>query len=200
VKEYLPILIIAVIIILALTLNSKDKKNPQLVAGAWTIGPIIGGVNYSKNLPLKSNGTLVLDSPEKEPHYVYQSTQLIDKTELVIEVSIQAEPGSIDPVNAGIPYSATPTMSLFIQRAGDDWRTPGYRWFAATVPITSGIHVLRTSLSYSAWQDVLGEGRMIDFSQTLLYPTAVGVMFGGPEGRGHGIVAKKHAVISLRMV
>jgi hypothetical protein len=199
-QQYQYLILAAIVVIIIVALNrGKGNGKSAAVPGSWIIGPIYAGENLSKNLPERTIGVLELSTPVQEPHYVFQKLPLLDKSEIEITVTVSAVPGSFIPIHGGESYEATPSVSLFIQRFGDDWRSPGFRWFAGTVDLVPGVHTLRAGLSYDEWKDVLGGGTELDFQATLDMPIAVGVFFGGPEGRGHGIRATSPAKIELKL-
>jgi hypothetical protein len=173
----------------------------SLDAGAWTIGPIVRGRNYSKGMPLhpspRPRGGWQIDLPRApgSVHYVtFRHGSLAGKSRIVMRYRIEAERGArivptTDPASPSI-------ITLYFQRAGDNWsgrgRFEAYRWyatFASKSPIAPGEHVIVAPLdgrwtaveSSTAWTNRAG------FQAALAEADQVGFVLGGGDGYGHGV-------------
>ena len=94
------------------------------------------------------------------------------------------------------------TVSLLIQRKGDDWTARGemasYRWYTrAQVELTDGEHIIVVPLEPAFWGDVYGGQGPSRFRAALKQADNVGLVFGSPSGRGHGVYATGPARFTL---
>lgn len=185
---------IAAVIFLIATREKKESVKPD----AWSIGPVVNGENFSRHMPHSTTGVLDLATPQNEPHYVYRATgPLMGKKFVELVLDVEMEPGSIVPVHDGKPYEGAACVSLLIQRAGDNWRSNGFRFYARTTPLAAGRLVLRAELDVTSWRDMLGVADREKFALTLANPHCIGFCFGGSGGIGHGIMANKPARITV---
>jgi hypothetical protein len=173
-------------------------------AAAWEIGPVIAGGNYSLNMPphpvAHTEGwALELPDPSREPHYVTMATgSLAGKSR--IRMAYRVEGG---PIVAAKDPAAPSILTLYFQRAGDNWSGVGefqtYRWFASFashLPITAGEHVMEVQFD-SNWT-ALGVSREQNpqgFQAALENAARVGFVLGGGTGLGHGVRATAPARI-----
>lgn len=94
------------------------------------------------------------------------------------------------------------TVSLLIQRKGDDWtargKMAGHRWYSAQqVTLAEGEHTMTIPLDVAHWGDVFGGKAPVLFSEALRHADNVGLVFGSPSGRGHGVYATGPATFTL---
>ena len=94
------------------------------------------------------------------------------------------------------------TVSLLIQRKGDDWtargKMAGHRWYSAQqVTLAEGEHTMAIPLDVAHWGDVYGGKASVLFSEALRHADNVGLVFGSPSGRGHGVYATGPATFTL---
>ena len=94
------------------------------------------------------------------------------------------------------------TVSLLIQRKGDNWTARGkmasYRWFSGQqVTLAEGEHTMTLPLDVAYWGDVFGGKAPVLFSEALRHADNVGLVFGSPSGRGHGVYATGPATFTL---
>jgi hypothetical protein len=166
----------------------------------WEIGPIDTLGNASRGLPLHplvsaAGFDVVMSTPEQQPHYVTMACgPLVGKTAIRLKLRLQLSSPwvQIGAVKDGRPIPGTPTVSLFIQRAGDDWSGKPYRFWAATTPLPlqkAGDYELYAELDPEHWTAVMSRGTPADFHLALAETARVGFTLGGPEGKGHGICA-----------
>lgn len=161
---------------------------------AWTIGPVIGGHNYSRDLPLHpgaSSGGLVLDigALPASAHYVtVPFGSLAGKSRIAMRYT--AEGAFTATTSPGAPA----LISLYFQRRGDDWSGEGkyetYRWFAtfATQEIAPGEHEMIASLD-GHWTAVMTSNAVDQapaFAAARDKAELVGFVLGGGTGYGHG--------------
>ena len=171
--------------------------------GAWQIGPIIRGRNYSRGVPLRPtprrDGGFQIDLPRApgSVHYVtFRHGSLAGKSRIVMRYRIEAAPGvRILPITApNLPSIIT----LYFQRGGDNWSARGpfetYRWYAAFAshsPIVPGDHVLVAPLNgaWSAVERSTARSNPAAFRAALAGADQVGFVLGGGDGLGHGAFA-----------
>ena len=175
--------------------------------GAWLIGPIIRGRNYSKNVPLhptpRRGGGFQIDLPRApgSVHYVtFRHGPLTGKRRLVMRYRIETAPGV--RLLASSDGRSEAMITLYFQRSGDSWSGRGrfetYRWyatFATQTPLTPGEHVMAAPLD-GAWTAVEGTRAGADpaaFRAALASADRVGFVLGGGDGYGHGVFATGRA-------
>lgn len=176
--------------------------------GAWTIGPIVRGRNYSEGMPPHPSPgpgrgfRIDLPLPPGSVHSVtFRHGPLAGRSRIVMRYRIEAAPGvRIAPPSS--PHGPA-IVTLFFQRAGDDWsgrgRFEAYRWYAtfATRRIEPGEHEMVAPLD-SNWTAV---GRSSAASAPAAFRAAieeadrVGFVLGGGDGYGHGVFATGRARI-----
>ena len=97
------------------------------------------------------------------------------------------------------------TVSLLIQRKGDDWtargETAAYRWYSKEqVTLAEGEHTMTIPLDVAHWGDVYGGRDPELFAQALQNAESVGLVFGSASGRGHGVYATQQSRFSIESV
>jgi hypothetical protein len=178
---------------------ATDPMNPAV----WTIGPIIRGDNFSKNMPLhptaRRGGGWYFDFPRPpgSVHYVtFPHGSLAGKRRIVMRYRIEMAPGvRLAPPSA--PQSPS-ILTLYFQRQGDNWSGRGpyeaYRWYAtfsSHTPITAGTHEIVAPLNGN-WTAVMRSTARTNprgFSEALADADQVGFVLGGGDGFGHGVFA-----------
>lgn len=94
------------------------------------------------------------------------------------------------------------TVSLLIQRKGDDWTARGemasYRWYSTQqVRLAEGEHTMTAQLSPAQWIGVHRSQDQARFYEALRKADNIGLVFGSPSGRGHGVYAAGPATFTL---
>lgn len=183
-------------------------------ASGWEIGPIIRGKNYSVGMPLRpapAREGWSFDFPASSRdaghvHYVtFDPGSLTGKRRIVVRYRVDAAPGTrfVPQENPELPA----TVSLFVQRRGDNWTARGaydfFRWYApsATVrQLAPGTHEMTVSLRDPDWGSVYGKPAAANsaaFDSALANASRVGLVFGSDAGRGHGVFATAPARFTL---
>jgi hypothetical protein len=147
--------------------------------------------------------------PDRRAGHVHALTtragSLRGKSRIVMRYRIDAAPGArIAPQEKP---DATATLSLFIQRGGDNWSARGpyehFRWYATgenRMPIAPGEHEVSLSLNPTNWKSVRssrGDQALHAFSEALANADQVGFVLGGGGGAGHGVYATGPARFTL---
>ena len=168
----------------------------------WTVGPSIGGRNYSRGIAIAPTATrqgfaIQLPPPGGKVNYVtFRHGSLAGKRRIVMRYRVEAAPGvRILPVT---DPSGPSMLTLYFQRAGDNWsgrgRYEAYRWyatFATQTPITPGEHVVAAPLDAN-WTAVMTSSARtnpLGFRDAIANADQVGFVLGGGDGYGHGIFA-----------
>ena len=202
----------ATIIALTLLATGSGPAATSAVAavsnpGAWQIGPVIRGRNYSRGAPLRPTprrgGGFQIDLPRApgSVHYVtFRHGSLAGKSRIVMRYRIEAAPGvRIAPPSA--PQGAG-MITLYFQRAGDNWSARGryetYRWyatFATQSPLTPGDHQMVAPLdgNWTAVETSSARTNPAAFREAIAHADQVGFVLGGGDGYGHGVFASGRA-------
>ncbi len=183
-------------------------------AERWEIGPIIRGENYSQGMPVqprpgRQGWSFDFPYPDLNAGHVHYLTYvhgpLTDKRRIVMRYRIDATRGVqfVPRENSGQP----PTISLFLQRRGDNWSARGryadYRWYAPTAkmgPVAAGTHEIVITLDDPDWISVMGQrasDRLPGFRGLLENTQRIGFTFGSSFTRGHGVYATGPARFTL---
>lgn len=184
-------------------------------ASEWEIGPWARGKNYSVNMPASpspgANGSLVVDFPRAgrgEWDALTTGVYPLNGFERVtVRYRIDAAPGTRF-VAVEDPNTA-PTISLYFQRARDNWTARGkyasYRWYAPKhnlMPITPGEHTISIRFD-DRWTNVAHrpntENRRA-YDAALARTARFGFAFGTPLLRSHGVAATGQARFTLLSV
>lgn len=189
-------------------------------AEEWEIGPVIRGRNHSVGMPPSPSpvrgGEWAFDFPVGSEeaghvHYVTASAPDLSRfSRISYTYRIEAAPGTrfIPRESPELPA----TVSLYIQRRGDDWSgrrgRAHYRWFAPAThvtPIAPGTFRVTVSLSDPGWTQVWGQpaaDHPREFAAALADAERVGLLFGSTFARGHGVFASRRArfvLVDFRM-
>ena len=182
-------------------------------ADAWDIGPVIRGQNYSVGMPAtlldsRSGPFFEFPGPTERAghvHYVTLPVRSLDGARsLTIRFRIDAERGARF-VARDLPGEAA-TLSMYFQRAGDNWTSRGayedYRWYAPAstlIELSPGVYE-RTIRLDGNWTNVNGK-RAADkprgFDDAMAEASRVGFTFGSSSRRGHGVYATQPARFTL---
>jgi hypothetical protein len=175
-------------------------------ASVWQIGPIIGGRNYSVNMPptptpVREGWAFDFPGPREADGHVHYLTfdhgPLSGKSRIVMRYRVEARRGTrfIPREQIAMPG----TVSLFFQRAGDRWsgkgRYGGYRWYAPTAsvtPVAPGTYEIAVRLDDPNWTSVWGRPAAetpAEFRAAIDNAGQLGFVFGSSHARGHGIYA-----------
>ncbi len=176
-------------------------------AGAWTIGPIVRGRNYSRGVPLhpspRRGGGWHIDLPRApgSVHYVtFRHGSLAGKRRIVMRYRLETAPG-VQLLAASDGRSAS-MITLYFQRAGDNWsgrgRFEAYRWyatFATRTPVTPGEHLMVAPLDgrWTAVETSTARSNPAAFRDAVARADQVGFVLGGGDGNGHGVFAPGRA-------
>ena len=183
----------------------------ELDPGAWTIGPMVRGRNYSRDMPLHPSpgprGSWYIDLPQApgSVHYVtFPHGSLAGKRRIVMRYRIDAAPG-VEIVPSTPPFGPS-ILTLYFQRAGDSWTGRGryetYRWYAvhsSHMPITPGEHEIAADFS-DDWRAVMNSSsreRRREFFEAMAEADEVGFVLGGGSGTGHGVHATGPARLTV---
>jgi hypothetical protein len=189
-------------------------------ASEWQIGPIVRSRNYSVGMPLTPTRTpegWSFEFPHASPRagHVHALTTrtgpLHRKSRMIVRYRIDAAPGvRIAPRENP---RAQATLSLFIQRHGDNWTARGpfqyYRWYAThsnRVALTPGEHEIVLDLNGANWKSVVsatGDQAGGAFRDALVNAERIGFVFGGGGSAGHGVYATgpaRFTLLSFRVI
>jgi len=181
-------------------------------ASAWEIGPWARGKNYSIGMPATprqgADGTLVVDFPRAGRGEWDALTTAVNPLEdverITVRYRIDAAPGTRF-VPAEAP-SHTATISLYFQRARDNWTAKGryasYRWYQpkhTVMPLTRGEHTISIRLD-DRWTNVAHRPRdehPREYRAALAKTARFGIAFGTEQLRSHGVYATGPARFTL---
>lgn len=183
-------------------------------ASVWEIGPHIRGKNYSVGMPLRPQETRqgwAFDFPHASRaaghvHYVtFRPGPLTGKSRIKVRYRVTAERGTRFVPQEQPDEPAT--VSLFLQRNGDNWTAKGrydfYRWYAPpeTVQrISPGVHEITVDLDDPEWISVAfrpASENPSGFRAALRDTDRIGLVFGSSSLRGHGVYATAPARFEL---
>lgn len=180
--------------------------------GQWEIGPNVRGRNYSVGMPAQPSqgpgGSVAFDFPVQGRGQVDALTTrvgpLADARSITLRYRITAAPGT--RFIADEAPAETATISLYFQRAGDNWSGRGhyqsYRWYSpahAVVPLTPGEHTVAVRFD-ERWTDVHGAASSDlaePFQDALNHTEMLGIAFGSSSLRSHGVYATGPARFTL---
>lgn len=181
-------------------------------AEAWQIGPWVRGKNYSVGMPARPSpgpgGSLFMDFPIAGSGEVDALTTevgpLAGARQITFRYRVDAERGTRF-VAAEVPNEPA-TVSLYFQRAGDNWsgrgRYESHRWYSparAVMPLTPGEHTVTVRLD-EMWTNVQGRPNHQvpeSFSAAIKNTARIGLAFGSLSRRSHGVYATGPARFTL---
>lgn len=184
-------------------------------AADWEIGPNVRGRNYSVGMPLQptpaKRGVWSFDFPYPNArvghvHAVtYDPGPLNKASKIVMRYRIDAA--------RGVRFAPQETpdqlavVSLYFQRRGDSWsgkrQYEFYRWYAPPTSlqeVSPGVHEMVISLSDPNWGSVLGrtvQSNQAAFESALAQTGRIGIAFGSPGRRSHGVYSTGPAKFTL---
>lgn len=200
---------IVVIVAIALFIYSQKQKAASLSGGGvavdltdpanWQFGPIVNGTTESPNMGAirrTANGGFAFDVPPEDGlHYLMASTKpLTGSSKITYTGNITLSPGAklVPTTEPDGPSMMTPIF----QRLGDDWTAQGayeaYRWYGTPftiTPIKEGPFTIVADLNAN-WTAVLSSSKannLAGFQQAIDNTGALGLVFGGGTGYGHGV-------------
>lgn len=181
-------------------------------AAAWEIGPLVRGKNYSLGMPTQPtagrNGSLIMDFPVTGFGEVDALTTavgpLAGARQITLRYRVDAPRGTRF-VAVEMPNEPA-TVSVYFQQAGDNWsgrgRYQSHRWYSparAVIPLSPGLHTVKVRLD-ETWTNVQGRSNHQvpqGFSAALQNTARVGLAFGSPSRRSHGVSATGPARFTL---
>jgi hypothetical protein len=183
-------------------------------AGQWEIGPIIRGKNYSVGMPLRpaparTGWSFDFPYPNRDAGHVHYVTfdpgTLAGKSRIVVRYRVDARSGTrfVPQEHPDLPG----TVSLFLQRRGDNWSARGlynfYRWYApghSVRELAPGTGEIVVRLDDPEWVAVLGGNsgcHRQEFREALARTSSLGLVFGSTSARGHGVYSTAPARFEL---
>ena len=186
--SYLPYILV-VVGALAFFLVSRRKHATRsrgpIPASGWRIGPVVNGENQSRNMPAEptmQGAGWFLDFPANgSVNYVQRFNGPPLGTSLTLRYRFEG-----GPVYGAEQPSEPATISLMLQRKGDDWIRPGYRWWSQMIPLVPGEHEVTVPLTVEHWGDMLDVPDARAFAASLRDLDNIGVTFGSAAAPTHG--------------
>jgi hypothetical protein len=180
-------------ILLPGAVNGAPRKPAP--GSAWEIGPVINGRNHSIAASRPSafgGGWGFTISQASEPHYVtFRHGSLRGKRQIRMRFRVEGQAGAIVH-GAKCPIASPSAVTLYFQRAGDDWTTDGARWWATFASARLDGPVGETEIVASLdgkWTSVLNmtaANNPNEFAAAKAQADRVGFTFGNCTGFGHG--------------
>lgn len=166
----------------------------SLNPAAWTIGPVIGGQNYSKGMPLHPaplGAGWAFDFPQADGvHYVTTAVagSAVGRTAMALRFQIDGNAQFV-----ATEGDASARVRLHFQRRGDNWGGAGpmasFRWYSgAFLELAPGGFTLIAPLVSEQWTNVYGQQDPAGFVAALNDIANIGMTFGGTFA-GHGVYA-----------
>lgn len=200
------VLIILGVIVLVLVGMLVYKKFGNNEPEDFSLGPVINFKNYSKGTVHwdEQTGNSYFDI--EEPHYFTEKAPKVFKQATRLEIDYKFK-GHAVPVETPLLKA---TISPYFQRNGDtyskDPKYRTYRWFMANPPeleSSDEIKTISVPLERMFWTPVTRNDLATtkDFLDAKNDARRVGMVFGGPGGRGHGIIGKgRFELIDVRII
>jgi len=194
---------------LAATVPALAQMPP---AQAWEIGPRVRGRNYSEGMPAQPSpapgGGVAFDFPLAGRGQIDAMTTgvgpLTGAHQVTLRYRIEVAPGT--QFMADEMPNEPATVSLYLQRAGDNWSGSGryasYRWYVpgqAVMPLAPGERTVKVRLD-DTWTNVNGQPNSADeagFAAALANTAQIGIAFGSSSRRSHGVYATGRARFTL---
>lgn len=192
------------VLVLAAVIGLLLYRRKRRSAPRWQIryspgmpkAPTVSGVGWWFNFPTK---------PSSHVHYVqdFEPPALRPGMTLTARFRIDGDAGFV----AQERPTETATVTLLVQRKGDDWSARGkyaaYRWYSGEqITLAPGEHVLSVPLTAEHFGDVYGGHDPQAFSAALANVKNIGLVFGSSSGRGHGVyatAASRFTLISMQV-
>lgn len=188
-----PVVILCVLAALAIAfaLRSKGKSKGGSPKRGWRITyspgmpgqPTPRGAGWAFSFPT---------IPTAHVHYVQRFDPPQLQAGAVLVARFRVTGGAFVPQES--PTSPA-TVSLIIQRKGDDWSAVGkmasYRWYSGVMTeLVAGEHTLSVPIDAQSFGDVYGGHDAAAFAEALANVESIGLVFGSAGGRGHGVYAQ----------
>jgi hypothetical protein len=192
---YAAVLIVALALFTAYRFGLFRRGMPN----SLHLGPIVRGKNYTHGTKLEGQSFAFPQAPGEVDALVKPVTRL--GATITLRYRIEADEGvTFHPAENP---TAKPTISLMIQRKGDDYSAKGakafYRLYAPpTHEVAVGEHEMTVKLGSPGWFGVFGKAPSpAQWADMLGNVAAVHVCFGGGGGRSHGVFASGPARFTL---
>jgi hypothetical protein len=168
---------------------------PSVQAAGWSLGPVIGGVNYSVGVvcdpvtgrfdwPPAKKGLDRWQTPG--PHYLTRPTTGLVGRAIRAEYTVLGDCEFFGSVGG---QSEMAYICLFFRAPGDNWQNiDGFRWWSeAQFLLVPGVSTVEVPLDHASWVSVVTPGITEQFLAAMASAVEVGLTFGNDEGRGHGV-------------
>lgn len=193
------LVIIAGIVGIGLVMKSHKSNNTPVPTSGWAI-------QFSPGMPAQpttQGSGWYFDFPTSEQNHI-NYLQWFSPPELKVGQTLQAD-FQITGGNFIAQQSPTehPTVCLLLQRKGDNWGAIGpyasYRWYSKNlVQLAPGTYQLQEILNPSNWTNVSGQEDPIGFADCLSNLDNIGLVFGSPSLRGHGVYSTTSSRFQLQ--
>jgi hypothetical protein len=188
---------LATVLLLAACNDKKPQPPviPQLGCVGWTINPLVNGVAYGP-LSCSDSGSFTFPVCPSPPSRTDGTHTLVRPSGLLVPGATVTADFEIVGAGAfvGAQEQASGAMvSLFLQRAGDNWSGAGpytdYRAYSIKdIPLSNGRYQLSVPLVRDQWTSVQDPGTEQGFAELLQNVERIGVVFGTYQsGRAHGV-------------
>lgn len=207
------VLILSVASILMSLQTCNDKNQPPFIPtqppgpsssmcqpGWWTINPLVNGVAYGPP-SCTDNGSFVFPacpSPPSRTDGMHTLVRQSGPLSLGQTITVDFEITDADSFVGAQEQGSAAYVSLFLQRAGDNWSGTGsyneYRAYSVNgappnlAPLANGRYQLSVPLWRESWTNVELEGTAQGFVDLLQNIERIGVVFGTyNSGKAHGV-------------
>ncbi|WP_305096526.1 hypothetical protein [Croceibacterium aestuarii] len=182
------------------------------VADEWNIGPWVRGRNYSPGMPAHPapgpGGSVQFRFPVAGEGQIDAMTTTVlplsGASQVTLRYRIDIAPGTRFIADEARDEPAT--VSLYLQRRGDNWSARGayasYRWYVpprGVIPLSPGEHNVTIRFD-EAWTNVHGQSNRDDpagYATALRETSRIGIAFGSAALRSHGVFATGAATFTL---
>jgi hypothetical protein len=204
--------VLSIATLLAASLAASVTAMP--VAGAWEIGPWVRGKNYSVGMPTTPSpapgGGVSFEFPLQGRGQIDAMTRatgpIAGARQITIRYRVEAARGARFIAHETPGEAAT--VSLYLQRAGDNWSGKGryqsYRWYIpahAVKALSPGEHTISVRLD-EVWTNVYSQPntnaeQREPFAAALENTARIGLAFGSVSRRSHGVFSTGPARFTL---
>ena len=197
------------IVVLTLAACNESKPRPPWPpptpgnqgCSGWTINPLVNNVAYGPN-DCSMSGTFVLPECPAQPQRQDGLHTVVKETgPLPAGATVTADFEIVGATKfVGAQEQESPAaVSLFIQRAGDNWSGAGvyneFRAYSVDVAppgfvtnLGNGRYQLSQQLVRDKWVNVQDQGTELGFQELLQNTHRIGLVFGTAQsGRAHGV-------------
>jgi hypothetical protein len=198
--------------LLALAACKEDKPRPpwqppiqppviQGCGSGWTVNPLVNGQQYGPT-SCSQDGHFVVPACPAQPQRTDGMHTLVRPSGGPLPpggtITVDFEVTGADNFVGAQEQGSAAYVSLFIQRAGDNWSGTGpyneYRAYSVNVTpsftenLGNGRYQLSQQLVSSQWVNVSAPGTEQGFQELLQNAERVGITFGTAQsGRAHGV-------------